>query len=459
MNSIGDSHIKLKEYDKALKIFQAALAINHSNKMFRGIVLYNISEVYYHINDFKNAVKFLNQCKVLGEELDFTLMKIHCLSLFGKIAIQQKDFELAASLLEKALALSESIKNKERSFKILKDLSEVNEIKGDFQKALSYYKEYQKLKESTLNSDNQQKLKTLAQKLETEKLIKEADIEKQKNAELNEAYELIEQSSKKIKLQHKEIGDSIKYAERIQRAILPSKELIESLFPASFIMYRPKDVLSGDFYWVSKVVTKKKENFYLASVADCTGHGVPGALMSLIGNNFLRLCEKEASVNSPADALNFINKGLLKTLRQDATKATIYDGMDISFIALDYHVMKLYFSGAKSVIFVVKKGEVTRYKGDSHPVGPFISDDILPFSNQEIDIEKGDMVYLTTDGYIDQFGGEQGKKFMVKRFVKMLSEIYAKPVTDQLKQLEETFYTWKGDGNHIDDVCVMGIRI
>jgi serine phosphatase RsbU (regulator of sigma subunit) len=459
MNSIGDSYIQLKEYNKALSIFKDILDINHSNSMFRGIVLYNVSEVYYHLNDLKNSVKHLNQCQALGEELDFTLMRIYCLSLFGKIAIKQNDFVSAESMLETALKLSKDTENKDRSYNILKDLSELNENTGSYKKALIYYKEYHALKESILNSDNQQKLKTLAQKLETEKLIKETDLEKQKNAELSKAYRLIEQSSKKIELQHEEISKSIRYAERIQQAILPSKELVDSLFPNNFIMYRPKDVLSGDFYWVSEVITNKKEKFCLASVADCTGHGIPGALMSLIGNNFLRLCEKEESVNSPAEALDFINKGLFKTLRQDATNATINDGMDISFIAIDYNTMKLYFSGAKSIIFVSKKGKITKYKGDSHPVGAFVSDKIMGFKNQEIDIEKGDLIYLVTDGYLDQFGGTQNRKFMVKQFMQVLSKINKDPMEDQLLYLEQTFLDWKRHYDQTDDVCVMGIRV
>ncbi len=224
-------------------------------------------------------------------------------------------------------------------------------------------------------------------------------------------------------------------------------------------MYRPKDVLSGDFYWVSEVITNKKEKFCLASVADCTGHGIPGALMSLIGNNFLRLCEKETSVNSPAEALDFINKGLFKTLRQDANNATINDGMDISFIAIDYNTMKLYFSGAKSIIFVSKKGKIIKYKGDSHPVGAFISDEIMGFRNQEIDVEKGDLIYLVTDGYLDQFGGTQNRKFMVKQFMQLLSKINNDKMEDQLLYLENTFNDWKRHYEQTDDVCVMGIRV
>lgn len=459
MNSIGDSYMKLEKYNKALSIFKSILELKNTNTTFTGIVNYNISEVYYHLNDYANAESYLNKCDKIGKDLNFTLMKIYSLSLKGKIAIKQGNFLLAESQLKKALDLSKSTNNKDRSYNILKDLSRVNESIGSFEKALFYYKEHHQLKESVLNSENQQKLKTLSQKLETEKLIKEAEIEKQKNIELNEAYKLIEQSRNKINLQHKEISKSIRYAERIQQAILPSKELVDSLFPENFIMYRPKDVLSGDFYWVSEVTTNKKENLLLASVADCTGHGIPGALLSLIGNNFLRLCENEQSVNSPAEALDFINKGLIETLRQGSGNSTIKDGMDISFIAIDYNTMKLIFSGAKSNIFVVKKGDIKRYKGDRHPVGASMSDTLMQFKTQEIDIEKGDAIYLVTDGYVDQFGGDFNKKFMIKQFMEMLAKISSKPMNDQLIHLENTFDTWKKDYEQIDDVCVMGIRV
>ncbi|MBL4593972.1 MAG: SpoIIE family protein phosphatase [Flavobacteriales bacterium] len=273
--------------------------------------------------------------------------------------------------------------------------------------------------------------------------------------DIDESKEYSNQLSEK----NREITDSINYAQRIQEAILPSKEFFKSFLPNSFVMFRPKDVLSGDFYWVSDAVTSKDEQFLLAAVADCTGHGVPGALMSIIGNNYLRLCEHEPTVNNPAEGLDFINRGVSKTLRQEFAESTIKDGMDISFIALDYPNMKLYFAGAKTTMYVISEKELIQYKGDKHPVGAYVGEELIPFTNNEVNIKKGDIIYLFSDGYVDQFGGLKGKKFMYKRFRELLLSICHLEMDKQKEKLEHVFDEWKGDLEQIDDVCVIGVRV
>jgi PAS domain S-box-containing protein len=258
---------------------------------------------------------------------------------------------------------------------------------------------------------------------------------------------------------NREITDSINYAQRIQDAILPSMEFFKSFLPNSFVMFRPKDVLSGDFYWVSEAVNNKDEQLLLAAVADCTGHGVPGALMSIIGNNYLRLCEHESTVNNPGEGLDFINRGVSKTLRQEFAESTIKDGMDISFIALDYLNMKLYFAGAKTTMYVISEKELSQYKGDKHPVGAYVGEELIPFTSNEIDIKKGDLIYLFSDGYADQFGGQSGKKFMYKRFRELILSISHLEMGKQKESLEVAFDEWRGDLDQLDDVCVMGIKV
>ena len=265
--------------------------------------------------------------------------------------------------------------------------------------------------------------------------------------------------SNQLSEQNREITDSINYAQRIQDAILPSRELFESYLPNSFVMFRPKDVLSGDFYWVSDAVNNKDKQLVLAAVADCTGHGVPGALMSIIGNNYLRLCEHESTVNNPGEGLDFINHGVSKTLRQEFAESTIKDGMDISFIALDYPNMKLYFAGAKTTMYVISENELTQYKGDKHPVGAYVGEELIPFTNNEVNIKKGDLIYLFSDGYADQFGGVSGKKFMYKRFRELLLSISHLEMDKQKEKLEFSFDDWRGDLEQLDDVCVMGIKV
>jgi PAS domain S-box-containing protein len=273
--------------------------------------------------------------------------------------------------------------------------------------------------------------------------------------DIDERQEFSNQLSEK----NREITDSINYAQRIQEAILPSMELFKSYLPNSFVMFRPKDVLSGDFYWVSDAVNNKDQQLLLAAVADCTGHGVPGALMSIIGNNYLRSCEHEPTVNNPGEGLDFINRGVSKTLRQEFTESTIKDGMDISFIALDYPNMKLSFAGAKTTMYVISEKELSQYKGDKHPVGAYVGEELIPFTNNEINIKKGDIIYLFSDGYADQFGGESGKKFMYKRFRELLLSICHLEMGKQKEKLEFAFDEWRRDLEQLDDVCVMGIKV
>jgi serine phosphatase RsbU (regulator of sigma subunit) len=459
MNSIGDSLLKLKKYADALVIFLEALEIPSDNKMFTGIVIYNVSEVYFHLNKLEEAEHHLVRCKAIGEELDFPLMAVYSLWLQAKIDLRKEKFEVAISRFQEALEIAQKIEAEDRVFHILEDLSKAHELAGETQLAFKRFKEFHHTKEKVINEESTERLRSLEHRKELEHLRSEKAIMEAKNQELEKAYSLIEESRNEIAEKNKEITDSIKYAQRIQAAILPSDELVKKMLPNSFVFYQPKDVLSGDFYWVSEVVTDKKESFTLAAVADCTGHGVPGALMSIVGNNFLRICEHEASVNSPADALEFINVGVSNTLRQEAATSTIKDGMDISFLAIDYSVMKFYYAGAKHSMYVVRDGELTEIKGDKHPIGAFLGEELRPFTKHERAFKKGDMLYLFTDGYVDQFGGKLGKKFRYKQFRRLLTHLSTLPMEEQNSMIASAFEKWRGAFEQLDDVCVMGIRV
>jgi serine phosphatase RsbU (regulator of sigma subunit) len=261
------------------------------------------------------------------------------------------------------------------------------------------------------------------------------------------------------KSQTHEMTESIHYAKRIQDAIFPSDSFIKSLFPESFVFFRPKELLSGDFYWVSDAITSNKEKFVMAAVVDCTGHGIPGALMSIIGNNFLRICEREPSVNRPSEALDFINIGLSKTLRQEYHNSAIKDGMDMTFIAVEYSNMTLHFAGAKNSIYIIRNNKLLEYKGDRHPIGAFVGEKFRKFTNHSIKFEIGDNVYMFSDGYADQFGGEYDKKFLYSRFKKMLVSVSELPMQKQKEELILAFDTWQGKREQLDDVCVFGIRL
>ncbi len=262
-----------------------------------------------------------------------------------------------------------------------------------------------------------------------------------------------------IEYKNRNITDSINYAKRIQEAILPSKELMRNRFPESFILYRPKDIVAGDFYWFAE-----KDKKFIVAACDCTGHGVPGAFMSLISYSLLNEVLLEKSFTSPAAALDTMKKGIIKSLGQTGQEGEQKDGMDMSLVSLEVNLEggkinnKLSFAGANNPLYLIRKGELMEFPADKMPIGIYGGIE-RPFTNKEFSLESGDTFYLFSDGYADNFGGNQGKKFTKKRFKELLLTIQAQPMNLQRNTLESTMDTWLGDQQQIDDVLVIGIRI
>jgi two-component system, sensor histidine kinase LadS len=265
-----------------------------------------------------------------------------------------------------------------------------------------------------------------------------------------------------IEEKNKEIVSSIRYAKRIQEAILPSDEQMQALFPEHFVFYRPRDIVSGDFYWASPVQTtvgsdKDNLDLQLLALADCTGHGVPGAFMSLIGNNYLKQSVSEPQINSPAQALDFLNARLLGMFHQKSTDK-VRDGMDIVMIALNLQQMEMRYAGANGRLYLVRDQELQELQTDKYAIGS-VEVELKPYTDYQVNLQKGDMIYMLTDGFADQFGGEKGKKFSYKRTRELLLNLASSSVEIQRQQLESSFVSWKGDIEQIDDVCVVGVRI
>lgn len=280
----------------------------------------------------------------------------------------------------------------------------------------------------------------------------------ERTEEINQQKELVEH-------QNKEILDSINYALRLQKAILPDKEHIESALKESFVLFKPKDIVSGDFYWVSE-----KPDETLIAAVDCTGHGVPGALVSMVGSNNLDRCVGEFALRKPSDILDKLKELVVATF--ESTGDEVKDGMDISLVALVPESKRgnksvLHYAGANNPLWIIRKGtkppaegedvNVFEIKADKQPIGKF--DYGKPFTNHEVEVEKGDCVYIFTDGYADQFGGPLGKKFRYKSLKTLLLQIHHLPMSEQRNILDETFEKWKGELAQIDDVCVIGIRV
>lgn len=264
----------------------------------------------------------------------------------------------------------------------------------------------------------------------------------------------IMQQKEEIEEQKRHITDSIQYAKRIQTAILPPDRYVNNLLKNNFILYLPKDIVSGDFYWLDK-----KEDLIMIAAVDCTGHGVPGAFMSIVGFNQLNYAVNVKKARKASDILDELNFGVTKTLREDQGPTSIRDGMDLALCTIDLKKKKLQYAGALNPLILIRDGELIQYKGDKMPIGTSIQGELLKFTNHLIDLKDGDCLYMFSDGYADQFGGPDNKKFLSKRFRNLLFEIHNKPLDEQHQILVKTLEDWKGDEEQVDDIIVMGIRI
>jgi serine phosphatase RsbU (regulator of sigma subunit) len=271
---------------------------------------------------------------------------------------------------------------------------------------------------------------------------------KERTAEVVKQKELVEHKNK-------DIMDSINYAQRIQRAILPTNELLTTKLKETFVLYQPKDVVSGDFYWY----TEKGKDVFVA-VADCTGHGVPGAFMSMIGSSMLNHAVNEQGVIEAGEILSVVHKGIRHSLKQEETQNR--DGMDIALLRFTINdsneIVKLQYAGANRPIWFFRNGELGEIKATKSSIGGHTSEDQI-FTSNEVEFDKGDVFYIFSDGYPDQFGGEKGKKLTTKKLKDLLMLIYKDSMSKQKDHLDKAFSDWKGENEQVDDVCFIGVRV
>lgn len=253
----------------------------------------------------------------------------------------------------------------------------------------------------------------------------------------------------KIKQAYQDITDSIHYAKTIQEALLTKKKIIDSYFDKYFILFEPKEEVSGDFYYV-----KKRANSLTFAVADCTGHGVPGGFLTMLGITFLDEISKSKNVKSPAKMLDLLREKMKNTFKSFGNENQ--NGLDITLCQIDTQTNILHYSGANNPLWIVKKGYLIEYKATHNPVGFYPKE--IPFEGREIQIEKNDMIYLFSDGFRDQFGGQANTKYGRKKFRELLLNVHKLPVEKQKKELMQTFQNWKGKASQIDDVTIMGIK-
>jgi len=320
------------------------------------------------------------------------------------------------------------------------------------------FRERQLIKEKQiLEQKVQERTKTIEEQKEVleiqrDELAKTNEEITQQKEEIEAQRDEIEAQRDHISKQNLEMTQSIEYAKRIQTAVMPAKEVVKSILPEHFVLFKPRDIVSGDFYWMTK-----KNSKIIVAAADCTGHGVPGAFMSMLGISFLNEIVNVRNETKPNLILNHLRDSIKSTLSQTGKEGESKDGMDIALCTIDLDARKLEFAGAYNPLYLIRNGVLTETKADKMPIGIHVVEKEM-FTNHEMSFEKNDCIYLFSDGYVSQFGGDSGRTYKSIPFKKLLAIISEKPMAKQCEMLEDEFVEWQGYNSQVDDILVIGIK-
>jgi serine phosphatase RsbU (regulator of sigma subunit) len=444
LNRIGMVLRQTKRYDDSLEYYFKSLDIRKKNKQTSAIpwTLLGIASTYEEMKKYPESIRYY-ELGLTGGDKRCTLQ---CLMGTGRVYTKTGEVQLAENRLLESLKMAKELKSLVLISEACSAIATYYELCDKPEKALKYYKQYIKTKESVQSTEVRSKLSNIEVSNAIEKSENEKEIYRLKHVDLKEAYNKIEEINK-------DITASISYASRIQRAILPEPREIKGLPENIFILLIPKDIVSGDFYWFSQVNDK-----LIVAAVDCTGHGVPGALMSMLGNSYLDEIVNNKEIIDPARILDELTGEVRKALRQKGEREEAKDGMDIALCVIDKKQNSLQYSGAYNNLWLVRNNELTEYPADRMPIG-YYDDHNKRFSKHEISIRTGDLIYMFSDGYADQFGGPNTKKFKYAQLKEFILKINRKPLKDQKKILESSFLEWKGSNEQTDDVLVIGLKI
>lgn len=515
LNNLGLLYDKMGKTDTALNYFNQSLKILEeiNNISSISMIITNIGNMYYNKEDYTKALEYYRKSLTIKEQIgDLTGI----ISVYINIGVlYQKQGNINESIIEinKALALAKDIRFLEgikNCYDVLRDLYTT---KGDWKEAYNAIYNYSVYRDTLINESNSKVLLQLREEYEADKREKEIALQKAENEQSQatikqqttqiyafaigvvlllflavvilisyrqkrKANILLEAQNTEILhqkevIEHKnrDILASITYAKRIQQAILPPNKLVKEYYPNSFILFKPKDIVSGDFYWMDF-----KKPYALFSVVDCTGHGVPGAFMSIVGHNGLNQAVNEYKLFRPGEILDKLNDLVENTLHK-SEDTNVKDGMDIALCSLDLTTNILEFAGANNPMYLVKKkpqvlkvnGEIQKpsvendnyalyeIKANRQPIGAYVSR--VPFTTNHIQMEKNDSVYVFSDGYPDQFGGPGCKKYKYKPFKEYILNIQDSPMPEQKEMLDNNIEKWKGSYEQVDDICIIGLRV
>ena len=501
LNNIGRIYSDQGDYAKAIGYYTRCLKIDKETGNKEGIAmsLHNIGTIYQGQGDYTKALDYKTRSLNIREELGNKSGIASSLLSIGITYYDQGDFAKALKKSTKALSIAQEIGAIQQIKFASKSLWETYKKLGKHDQSLEMHELYIEMRDSMLSIENKEaiiqqefkykyeKEQALADAKHQEQMALSAEREKrqqliaysaggglvmvllfaffilnrlqvtrrqkkvieEQKQKVEEQKQVVEEQKQKVEEQKKDITDSIRYAENIQKALLPAEEDL-SLLPEGFVLFQPKDIVSGDFYWMQH----HKDRVYFAA-CDCTGHGVPGAFMSMIGSSLLDEAVVEKGITQPNEIFLEVRKGFIGALKQ-TEETDQKDGMDAVLCSWNKNGT-LQYSMAYNPLLLIRKGEVLEAKPDKQPVG-FHTSEHKPFTHHEHKLEKGDTVYIFSDGYPDQFGGKKDKKFMMKNFKKLLLSIQDKTMNEQKTILETTMAEWKGDTEQVDDILVMGVR-
>jgi tetratricopeptide (TPR) repeat protein len=531
-NNIGDVYFKQDKYPEAVENYNRSLSIRQEIKDKRGeaISRRSIGKVFFKKKNYIEANKYYQtSLKIIEEILDLE-QKSELLKENAEIYLGLKEYDKAIESAEKALSLGKQLKTAPRIRDAYEILAKIFDAQKKIPSAYTYYKKFIEIKDSinreqqdkTIENENRYRVAKKDQEIRNQKMLQAAEqkdmqmkmivlliglgamlllafvlyrnykqktranniLEEQKKEiqkakeEIEAQRDLVMEKNELILAAKKEIEDSIIYAKNIQHAVLPSKEILDEILPEHFIFWRPRNIVSGDFFWMKQV-----KNFVVITIADCTGHGVPGAFMSMLGLMFLNETVTTRSIDSSGEILNNLREKIKTSLHQSGKEGEAKDGMDISFFIINTDTYELQFSGAFNPLYIVRenslipdvskienenikacypqdesvKATLFEIKADRQPIAIYSYE--KDFTTNVFQLQKGDLIYSFTDGYPDQFGGEEGKKFNAKRFKEFFLSIKDYPIAEQETLVEKNFYSWMGQLEQVDDVLLMGIKI
>jgi len=490
--NIGNSYLTINRSDSALYFYNKALVIQtlQKNTVGQAYSYTNIGKVYYKKNEPLAALDYYKRAYAIAKNSEDADLYSSLLLRMGAVYMQLNNIEEALNYYSEAEAYTRKTKWISELSDALAGLSKVYSVKNDYKKAFDYFTQHTLIKDSLNNAEVGKKISSLeyGYQIEQDKKITALENEKTRIKHEEEvhrqqiiiwsisvflivvfilsifiykAYKQKEAANKIIRFQksemekqknvveekQKEILDSITYAKRIQYALLAHADFLKSALPQHFILFKPKDIVSGDFYWA----LEHNEMFYVA-VCDCTGHGVPGAFMSVLNIGFLNEAIKEKNILLPNEIFNYVRKRLIENLAQEEQK----DGMDGILICINKKSQLITYAAANNEPVLIKNGELTELEKDKMPVGK--GERVNSFNLFTLNYEPNDCLYIYTDGYADQFGGPKGKKFKYKQLNELLLKTNHLSVEEQKEELNKTIDLWKGNLEQVDDLCIMGIK-